>query len=120
MLLEIPEQRTQMGIAVNQGVQIPINYEEDEIRNVVRIFKALADPTRLRVVSALIEGKSICVSDIAELLGMSISRVSHHLSILDKLGFTRHKQDGKQVFYTISDDCIIDILTRAHEHVRGK
>jgi DNA-binding transcriptional ArsR family regulator len=109
-----------MVMAVNQGVRNPVNYGEDEIRNVVRIFKALADPTRLRVVSALIKSKSVCVSDIAELLGMSISRVSHHLSILDKLGFTRHKQNGKQVFYTISDDCITDILARAHEHVRGK
>ncbi|RDE11367.1 MAG: transcriptional regulator [Candidatus Thorarchaeota archaeon] len=110
----------QMVNAVNQGVHIPVDYKEDEIRNVVRIFKALADPTRLRVVSALVKERSVCVSDIAELLGMSVSRVSHHLSILDKLGFTRHKQDGKQVFYTISDDCIVDILARAHEHVRGK
>ena len=109
-----------MVIAVNQGVQIPISYEDEELRNVVRIFKALSDPTRLRVVSALTKERTICVSDIAELLGMSISRVSHHLSILDRLGFTRHKQDGKQVFYTISDDCIVDILTRAHEHARGK
>ena len=106
--------------AVNQGVQNPPDYKEDEIRNVVRVFKALADPTRLRVVSALIRERGACVSDIAELLGMSISRVSHHLSILDKLGFTRHKQDGKQVFYTITDDCLVDILARAHEHVRGK
>lgn len=108
-----------MVMMVSKSAQSPLNYDEDEVYNVVTIFKALSDPTRLQIISVLTRERSICVSDIAQLLDMSVSRVSHHLGILEKLGFTRHKQIGKQVYYTIDDDCILDILARAHEHVRG-
>ncbi|MHA2353124.1 MAG: ArsR/SmtB family transcription factor, partial [Candidatus Thorarchaeota archaeon] len=64
--------------------------------------------------------ESLCVSDVANLLDMPISRVSHHLSTLKKLGFVRSKQEGKQVFYFIDDDCITDIMKRARDHVAGK
>ncbi len=84
------------------------------------IFKALSDISRLRILETLSKGENLCVSDIANQLKMSISRVSHHLSLLDTLGFLDHSQDGKQVYYTIDDDCITDIMTRAREHVRGK
>jgi len=104
---------------MDQRGRVPIRFNEKEINSVVSMFKALSDPTRLRIISVLTQESSICVSDIAELLDMSISRVSHHLSMLEKMGFTRHKQDGKQVYYTIDDDCIVDIMARAQEHVRG-
>ena len=106
-------------IIVSEGKQVHLRYDENEVYSVVTMFKALSDPTRLQIISVLNQEGSICVSDIAQLLNMSISRVSHHLSMLEKLGFTRHKQHGKQVFYKIDDDCIIDILARAQEHVRG-
>jgi DNA-binding transcriptional ArsR family regulator len=102
-----------MVVLVNK--QVPIRCNEDEIHDVVAMFKALSDPTRLQIISVLTQGSSICVSEIARELNMSISRVSHHLSMLEKLGFTRHRQDGKQVYYTIDDE----IMARAQEHVRG-
>lgn len=92
----------------------------DQFRDVVKIFKALADTSRLRIISYLIQNEDTHVSEIAQELGMSISRVSHHLSILEKLGFAMNRQNGKQVFYSIDDNCIIDIIARANEHVRGK
>jgi DNA-binding transcriptional ArsR family regulator len=104
---------------VIEHAQSKIRCDEDEVYSVVAIFKALSDPTRLRIIIALDQEKNICVSDIAQRLDMSVSRVSHHLGILEKLGFTRHKQDGKQVYHTIDDNCILDILARAQEHVRG-
>ena len=104
---------------VSEGKQVHLGYDEDEISGVIAMFKALSDPTRLQIISVLTQESGICVSDIAQILNMSISRVSHHLSMLEKLGFTRHKQLGKQVYYKIDDDCIVDILTRAQEHVRG-
>lgn len=105
---------------MKQSVSVIFRYDDDEIQRVVTIFKALSDPTRLKVISALTQEKRICVSDIAQSLKMSVSRVSHHLSMLEKLGFTRHNQEGKQVYYTIDDDCIVDIMMRAKEHVSGK
>jgi DNA-binding transcriptional ArsR family regulator len=106
-------------MSVIERTQINVEYNEEEMNGVIDMFRALSDPTRLRIITVLNQEKSICVSDIAQLLDISISRASHHLSILEKLGFTRHKQDGKQVYYKIDDDCIVDILARAQEHVRG-
>lgn len=99
--------------------RIILKFEEDELANVVTIFKALADPSRLRIIAALTRNQDLCVSDLADLLTMSVSRVSHHLSMLENLGFMKHKQTGKQVYYRIDDDCITDIMARAQEHVRG-
>ena len=84
------------------------------------MFKALGDPSRLKVIALLTREPDLCVSDIAKKLNMSISRVSHHLKLLEHLGFVRHRQEGKQVYHSIEDDCIIDIMARAQEHVRGK
>lgn len=99
--------------------QTRIEFDDNELDNVIDIFRALSDHSRVRIISALTRKESLCVSDIAEFLDMPISRVSHHLSTLKMLGFVRSKQDGKQVFYSINDDCITDIMKRALDHVAG-
>ena len=96
-----------------------IEIEDNELDDVIAIFRALSDRSLVRIISALTRKKSLCVSDIADLLEMPISRVSHHLSTLKMLGFVRSKQDRKQVFYSIDDDCITDIMKRARDHVAG-
>jgi DNA-binding transcriptional ArsR family regulator len=96
-----------------------VEFDDSELDNVIDIFRALSDHSRVRIISALTRGESLCVSGIAESLDMPISRVSHHLSTLKMLGFVRSKQEGKQVFYTIDDECITDIMKRAKDHVAG-
>ncbi len=96
-----------------------ISFNNDELDQVVSIFKALSDHSRIQVLSALTSRKSLCVSDIAGHLNMPISRVSHHLSILKMLGFVKSRQEGKQVFYSIEDECVTDIMKRARDHVAG-
>ncbi|TFF84713.1 transcriptional regulator [Candidatus Thorarchaeota archaeon] len=91
----------------------------DEINEMVTIFKALGSKTRLRILSILTRSENLPVSTVSEMLSMSISRVSHHLSLLENLGFVEARQEGKQVFHYISDDCIIDIMRRARGHVAG-
>lgn len=100
-------------------MQLSLKFDEKELDNVITIFKALGDPSRLRIIAALTRESGSCVSDLAHHLNMSVSRVSHHLSMLENLGFLKHRQEGKQVYYSIEDDCIIDIMKRAQEHVRG-
>ena len=85
----------------------------------VRIFKALSDQSRLRIIAILAEDKRRNVSEIASDLGMSISSVSHHLSILGNLGFVGKKRNGKQIYHSLDDQCVRDILKRAIEHVSG-
>ena len=96
-----------------------IEFEDNDLDAVIDIFRALSDHSRVRIIAALTRGESLCVSELAESLDMPISRVSHHLSTLKMLGFVRSKQEGKQVFYNIDDDCITDIVKRAIDHVAG-
>jgi len=105
--------------AAKKKAHAKIEFEDNELDDVIDIFKALSDHSRVRILSALTHQESLCVSDIAESLKMPISRVSHHLSTLRMLGFVKSKQDGKQVFYSIDDDCITDIMKRARDHVAG-
>jgi DNA-binding transcriptional ArsR family regulator len=93
--------------------------DSSDLEALVRIFKALSDQSRLRVIAILAENKKRSVSEIASELGMSISSVSHHLSILGNLGFVGKKRDGKQVYHSLDDQCVRDILKRAIEHVSG-
>jgi DNA-binding transcriptional ArsR family regulator len=96
-----------------------IKFQNKELDDVIQIFRALSDHSRVKIIAALTGNESLCVSDIADSLDMPISRVSHHLSTLKMLGFVRSKHEGKQVFYSIDDDCITDIMKRARDHVAG-
>ena len=97
-----------------------VKFRKNELTDIVTIFKALGDTSRVQIIALLTREPYLCVSDIGHKLDMSISRVSHHLKLLEHLGFVAHRQEGKQVYHRIEDDCIIDIMARAQEHVRGK
>ena len=94
-----------------------LSKDGNDLEALVRIFKALSDQSRLRIIAMLAEDKNRSVSEIAIELGMSISSVSHHLSILGNLGFVGRNRNGKQVYHSLDDQCVRDILKRAIEHV---
>jgi len=81
-----------------------------------QIFKVLGDPTRLRIVSALAV-KDLCVCDIANLLGSSISAVSHQLRVLRNLKLVKHRKDGKMVYYSLDDECVETLLREGLRHI---
>jgi len=66
-------------------------------------FKAISDPSRLRIVSLLVEAE-LCVHDLAAALGMSQSAVSHQLRSLRDLRLVRWRREGRQIFYTLDDE----------------
>lgn len=80
------------------------------------IFKALGDPTRLRIISAL-AGDELCVCDLANLLGSSISAVSHQLRVLRNMKLVKHRKDGKMVYYSLDDECVKTLLTEGLRHI---
>jgi DNA-binding transcriptional ArsR family regulator len=80
-------------------------------------FAALSDPTRVRLISALMDTE-LCVCDLAALLGMTQSAISHQLRILRNLDIVRTRKDGRIVFYTLSDDHIRELFQRGLEHVQ--
>lgn len=80
-------------------------------------FKALSDPTRVRIIGALAAGE-LCVSDLALDLGMTQSAISHQLRLLRELRLVRSRKEGRQVYYALDDDHIADLYRQGLDHVR--
>ena len=93
-----------------------LNLEEDVILSLAEIFKILGDPTRIRVLSRLMQNEAK-VSDIAADLGMGQSAISHQLRVLRAARLVRFKKDGKEVFYSLDDDHVVTLMAQALEHV---
>ncbi len=90
--------------------------DHEQVISLSETFKVLSDPTRLKVVLAL--GKEeLCVFDIAELLGVSESAVSHQLRLLKTLRLVKYRKNGKMVFYSLDDEHIEDLIRIATRHV---
>lgn len=79
-------------------------------------FKALSDPSRVRIISALSQAE-LCVHDLAAALGMSQSAVSHQLRSLREMRLVRYRKQGRHVYYQLDDDHIRDLFQRGLEHV---
>lgn len=91
-------------------------FSEAVVNTMAESFKALGDPTRLRILALLFEGER-GVSDLADHLQVSQSAVSHQLRILRTLDMVRYRKDGREVFYDLADDHVRDILIRTLEHI---
>ena len=89
----------------------------DSAAALAQTFGALSDPTRLRMVSALFE-QELCVCDLAAVLGMTQSAVSHQLRLLRALRLVRARKDGRVVYYSLDDDHIRDLFQRGLDHIR--
>ncbi len=86
------------------------------LQQVVDIFSTLGDPTRARIVFALSKAE-LCVCDLAVLLGMTISAVSHQLRVLRHLGLVKYRKQGRLAHYSLDDEHASGLLTQALEHV---
>lgn len=80
-------------------------------------FRALGDPTRVRILDALSHGE-LCVSDIATLIGISESAVSHQLRLLRGMRLVRPRRAGRLVYYAVDDQHILELLHQAMTHVQ--
>lgn len=79
-------------------------------------FRALSDPTRVRIVSLLADAE-LCVCDLATALDLSQSAVSHQLRTLRDLSLVRRRRDGRHAFYSLDDEHVADLYRRGLEHV---
>ncbi len=98
---------------VQRSVQMP---SESTLYELSDFFKILGDSTRINILFA-IDGEPLCVCDIAELLGMTKSAVSHQLKVLRQSNLITYKKSGKNVFYTLADDHVRDIIEKGLEHI---
>ena len=91
--------------------------DEETIYDLADFFKIFGDSTRMSILFAL-DGEAMCVCDIAELLGMTKSAVSHQLKILRQSDLVTYRKSGKNVIYSLADDHVRDIIEKALEHVK--
>jgi DNA-binding transcriptional ArsR family regulator len=90
---------------------------EAELQDAGELLKVLADQTRLRLIAALLEVE-LCVCDLAELLYISQSAVSHQLRVLRQSRLVRYRREGKNAYYSLNDEHIHGIVRIALQHVR--
>jgi len=81
------------------------------------IYKALGDPTRLKIVLALCDGE-MCVCDLASYLCLSESAVSHQLRRLRELSLIKNRRDGQILYYSLDDNHIAELLKVGLEHIK--
>ena len=89
---------------------------EEYLYDLAELFKVFGDSTRIRLLYALFESE-LCVGDMAQLLGISQSAVSHQLKILKDAKLVRFRRDGKIIFYMLDDDHVRTMLSMGMEHV---
>ena len=88
---------------------------EETVLNTALIFKALADPTRIKILF-LLSQKECSVNQIAEVLDISQSAVSHQLSYLRNMRLVKYRREGQALIYTYNDEHVINLLKQAIEH----
>ena len=90
--------------------------EEESLYELSELFKVFGDTTRIRILYALFESE-MCVCDIAELLNMSQSAISHQLRVLKQARLVGNRREGKTIYYFLADDHVRVIIGQGMEHI---
>ncbi|MBQ6478853.1 MAG: helix-turn-helix transcriptional regulator [Erysipelotrichaceae bacterium] len=93
-----------------------IHTDDNTLYDVAELFKNFSDSTRIRILYCLIE-KERSVTEIAELLNMNQSAISHQLRILKNSKLIKNRREGKTVYYSLADDHVYNIISQGIEHV---
>jgi DNA-binding transcriptional ArsR family regulator len=97
----------------------PTGISEQHAQELADLFRALSDPTRLRILSTLLDAERN-VQEIVELVGMSHSAVSHQLGSLRQMRVVKAQKRGRQVFYALDDHHVSDLFLRGLDHILHK
>ena len=90
--------------------------DEDKLYDLAEIFKVFGDSTRIKILYVLFEAE-MCVCDIAQLLSMNQSAISHQLKILKQNRLVKSRREGKAVFYSLADGHVRTIINQGMEHI---
>jgi DNA-binding transcriptional ArsR family regulator len=102
----------------DEKLETQIQAQLASVEGLSSIFKVLGDETRARIVYALSQADRLCVCDIAQIVGLSLPAVSHHLRILRELNLARATKEGKMVFYSLADDHVASLVRQGAEHAQ--
>ena len=92
---------------------------DEKIADVSDLFRVLGDSTRIKILWAL-DNNELCVCDIASLIGMTKSAVSHQLRVLKDNALVKNRREGKIIYYFLADTHVQDIFEKAVEHVNER
>ena len=90
--------------------------DKETLEQIAELFKGFADPTRVRILT-LLQQRELCVTDIAEAVGLTQSAVSHQLRMLKQMHLIKFRREGKNIWYSLADDHVKTILQMGLEHV---
>lgn len=90
--------------------------EETELYDLAELFKVFGDSTRIRILFVLFEAE-VCVCDLAQVLNMTQSAISHQLKILRQNKLVKNRRDGKTVYYSLADEHVRTIIAKGREHI---
>lgn len=91
--------------------------EDETLHGLADLFKVFGDPTRIRILYAL-SAEELCVCDIASVLSMTQSAISHQLRVLKQTKLVKFRREGKTVYYSLADSHVKTILNQGLEHVQ--
>lgn len=103
---------------MEETIQKILDHQPDDeiLYDLAELFKIFGDSTRIKILYALSESE-LCVNDIAQILNLSQSSVSHQLRILKDSKLVRFRREGKSIFYALDDDHVRNIINMGMEHV---
>lgn len=90
--------------------------DETQLYDLAELFKVFGDTTRIRILYVLLQAE-MCVCDIAQLLNMGPSAISHQLRILKQAKLVKYRRDGKTMFYSLADSHVRAIIDQGLEHI---
>jgi ArsR family transcriptional regulator len=90
--------------------------DEHTAARVAELFRALGDASRVRIIAALLGGE-LNVGALAAAVGISESAISHHMRGLRQMRLVRARRDGRQVYYSLDDDHVVELFKRGLDHV---
>lgn len=90
--------------------------DEERLYDLAELFKVFGDTTRIRILYVLFESE-MCVCDIAEILNMTQSAISHQLRALKQARLVRNRRAGKQIYYSLADDHVRTIIGQGMDHI---
>ena len=89
---------------------------DEQLYDLAELFKIFGDSTRVKILYALLESE-LCVCDIAKLMEVTQSAVSHQLRVLKNSKLVKFRREGKTVYYSLADDHVLHILDQGMEHI---
>ncbi|MCY9548570.1 ArsR/SmtB family transcription factor [Lysinibacillus xylanilyticus] len=103
---------------VDEEAVIMVQQQMPDLSRVAKFLKALSDETRLKIAYALTVKDELCVCDVASIIGSSVATASHHLRYLKDNNLAKSNRKGKQMYYSLADEHVYQIVTVAYEHVK--